>query len=165
MSKYIDADRLRAEIERLKETHERNLDKPMERGRIGYAHGCIDCCDRILSFIDSLQQEQRGSRDMAIDVTRNAVWTDDCCGKKDLDFDLITADTRYWPDNTAKCSLSFIDNIREPTGGYERILLIQSDYIKGESHEEVDSLVRKWYNDNAIPAMEKAIKLLNEGQR
>ena len=102
---------------------------------------------------------------MAIDVTRNAVWTDDCCGKKDLDFDLITADTRYWPDNTAQCSLSFIDNIKEPSGGYERILLIQSDYIKGESHEEVDSLVRKWYNDNAIPAMEKAIKLLKEGQR
>ena len=49
--------RLRAEIERLKETHERNLDKPMERGRIGYAHGCVDSCDRILSFIDSLEEE------------------------------------------------------------------------------------------------------------
>lgn len=58
MAKYIDADRLRAEIERLKETHERNLDKPMERGRIGHAHGYVDCCDEFLAFIDSLQQEQ-----------------------------------------------------------------------------------------------------------
>ena len=57
MAKYIDADRLRAEIGRLEETHERNLDKPMERGRIGHAHGYVDCCDEILSFIDSLQQE------------------------------------------------------------------------------------------------------------
>ena len=49
--------KIRQEIEQLKETHERNLDKPMERGRIGYAHGCVDCCDRVLSFIDSLSEE------------------------------------------------------------------------------------------------------------
>ena len=49
-----DKEKIIAEIERIKEIHERNLDKPMERGRIGYAHGCVDCCDRIFSFIDSL---------------------------------------------------------------------------------------------------------------
>ena len=48
---------IRNEIERLKETHERNLKKPMERGRIGFAHGVVECCDRILSFIDSLPEE------------------------------------------------------------------------------------------------------------
>ena len=48
---------IRAEIKRLQKTHEGNLNKPMERGRIGYAHGCVDCCDRILSFIDSLEEE------------------------------------------------------------------------------------------------------------
>lgn len=99
---------------------------------------------------------------LGIDVTRNAVWTDDCCGKRDLDFDLITAYTRYWPDNTAQCSLYFIDNVREPAGEYEPILLIESGYINGRSKKEIDTLVRKWYNDNAIPAMEKAISLLKE---
>lgn len=52
-----DKEKIRAEIERIQETHERNLDKPMERGRIGYAHGCVDCCDRLLAFIDSLPEE------------------------------------------------------------------------------------------------------------
>ena len=52
-----DIEKIRAEIERLQEIHERNLKKPMERGRIGYAHGVIDCCDKILSFIDSLSEE------------------------------------------------------------------------------------------------------------
>lgn len=47
---------IRAEIERLQEIHERNLKKPMERGRIGYAHGVVACCDRILSFLDSLPE-------------------------------------------------------------------------------------------------------------
>ena len=50
-------EKIRQEIERLKEPHEKNLNKPMERGRIGYAHGCVDCCDMILSFIDSLEEE------------------------------------------------------------------------------------------------------------
>lgn len=56
---------IRAEIELLQEVHERNLKKPMERGRIGYAHGVVACCDRILSFIDSLPEET----DNGVDVT------------------------------------------------------------------------------------------------
>ena len=55
MNEQIEA--IRAEIERLQEIHERNLKKPMERGRIGFAHGVVECCDRILSFIDSLPDE------------------------------------------------------------------------------------------------------------
>lgn len=48
---------IRAEIKRLEEIHERNLGKPMERGRKGHAHGYVDCCDEILSFIDTLLEE------------------------------------------------------------------------------------------------------------
>lgn len=48
---------IRNEIKRLEEIHERNLKKPMERGRIGFAHGVVECCDRILFFIDSLPGE------------------------------------------------------------------------------------------------------------
>ena len=50
--------KIKEEIERLKAIHESNLDKAMERGRIGHAHGYIDCCEELLSFIDSLEQEQ-----------------------------------------------------------------------------------------------------------
>lgn len=52
-----DIEKIRAEIERLEEIHERNLKKPMERGRIGYAHGVVACCDRILDFLDTLSEE------------------------------------------------------------------------------------------------------------
>ena len=45
---------IRAEIKQLEEIHERNLKKPMERGRIGFAHGVVECCDKILDFIDAL---------------------------------------------------------------------------------------------------------------
>lgn len=54
MNEQIEA--IRNEIKRLQEIHERNLKKPMERGRIGYAHGVVACCDRILSFLDSLTE-------------------------------------------------------------------------------------------------------------
>lgn len=56
MNEQIEA--IRNEIKRLQEIHERNLKKPMERGRIGYAHGVVACCDRILDFIDSLPEEK-----------------------------------------------------------------------------------------------------------
>ena len=52
-----DREKIRAEVERLKEIHEKLLNKPMERGRIGHAHGYVDCCDEILDFIDSLPEE------------------------------------------------------------------------------------------------------------
>jgi hypothetical protein len=52
-----DKEKIRAEIERLEEIHERQFGKPMERGRIGHAHGYVDCCDQLLSFIDSLPEE------------------------------------------------------------------------------------------------------------
>ena len=42
---------------------------------------------------------------MKIDITRNAVWTEDCGGKMDLDFPVLDCDTRYWTDNTCKCHL------------------------------------------------------------
>ena len=54
-------EKIRAEIERLKEPHEKDLNKRMERGRIGHAHGYVDCCDEILDFIDSLEEELSGT--------------------------------------------------------------------------------------------------------
>ena len=60
-------DKIRAEIKRLEETHEGNLNKPMERGRIGYAHGVVACCDKILSFIDSLPEEPDKSLEEAVE--------------------------------------------------------------------------------------------------
>ena len=58
---------IRAEIKRLQKTHEGNLNKPMERGRIGYAHGVVACCDKILSFIDSLPEEPDKSLEEAVE--------------------------------------------------------------------------------------------------
>lgn len=63
-----DKEKIRAEIERIKETHERNLDKPMERGRIGHAHGYVDCCDQLLSFIGSLPEEPDKSLEEAAET-------------------------------------------------------------------------------------------------
>lgn len=67
-----DKEKIRAEIERLKENHESNLDKPMERGRIGHAHGYVDCCDEILDFIDSLPEpscpEESDDLEKAVDA-------------------------------------------------------------------------------------------------
>lgn len=52
--KYIDADRLRAEIERLKE----GVGIGLSEYEAGYHNGAGEVCNEILSVIDSLQQEQ-----------------------------------------------------------------------------------------------------------
>ena len=58
MTKYIDAEKIEAEIERQKKT-----DGWCEVGKdtadVYYARGFRFACDNLLSFIDSLQQEQR----------------------------------------------------------------------------------------------------------
>ena len=102
-----------------------------------------------------------------MDITRNAVWTQDCCGKQDLDFQVVTASTRYWPDNTAICKILFIDDFVVQTNdyGYYPPILLAEKYIKGSSEGEVKELVRKWYNDNMLSAMKKAMKLLKKNRR
>ena len=95
-----------------------------------------------------------------IDITRNAVWTADCCGKMDLDFDLLDCSTRYWPDNSCKCEIRLCPGglvgyeWHEP---YDPIPIIESDYIKGATKEECQMKARQWYNEHAVHALELAI--------
>lgn len=95
-----------------------------------------------------------------IDITRNAKWTHDCCGKMDFDFNIINASTRYWPDNTAKCTIYLADSNYYDEYGYccdnNPIVLLESEYISGENKEEVQKKVKQWYNDNVVNALEKA---------
>ena len=103
-----------------------------------------------------------------IDVTRNAVWTPDCCGKADLDFNIISADTRFWPDNTARCTITFVggnyyDNLEYPWHEpHDGIVLLESDYIRGESKDECQTKVRDWYNKNIKAAIQKALEFIKE---
>lgn len=103
-----------------------------------------------------------------IDITRNAVWTPDCCGKEDLDFNIISADTRYWPDNSAKCTIFFVEgnfysNLEykwnEP---YNGVVLVESDYIRGSDKDDCQKKVREWYNEHVREALIKALELIKE---
>ena len=58
MKKYIDADKLIAEIERLKQDNETSDDKEYAQYEIDVACGYAMACEEILSIIASLQQEQ-----------------------------------------------------------------------------------------------------------
>ena len=84
------------------------------------------------------------------DITCNAQWTSDCCGKQDLDFDIITADTRYWPDFSVQCRIAFISNVT----------LSKSEIMEADSEEEAKMMARRWYNEHVIEAMEMALKIV-----
>ena len=58
MSKYIDAEKLKAEITRIYNEHPAHIS---ERYEDGFDDGYIACCDEIVAIIDSLQQEQSES--------------------------------------------------------------------------------------------------------
>ena len=58
MNKYIDAEKLKAEIERLKQDNETSDDKEYAQYEIDVACGYAMACEEILSIIASLQQEQ-----------------------------------------------------------------------------------------------------------
>lgn len=103
------------------------------------------------------------------DVTCNAQWTSDCCGKQDLDFGIITADTRYWPDKSVACHIRFMSNFNHNACIGEdhyfpevikTVSLAQSEIMKADSEEEAKLMARRWYNEHAIEAMEKAIKII-----
>ncbi len=85
-----------------------------------------------------------------MDITCNAKWTLDCCGKQDLDFSVINAFTRYYPDYTAYCTYMFIDTIT----------LCKSDLLHGDSEVDIKNRVKEWYNANILSAMEKAISII-----
>ena len=103
-----------------------------------------------------------------MDVTKNAIWTTDCCGKEDLDFQVINCDTRYYPDNSVICSIIFLSKFHkqpdENGNNYsngEDYTLLESDVIYGESKEDCIRIVRDWYNNNVPKALQMALEMLN----
>ena len=58
MGKYIDADRLKTEIEKLKQLNEISDDRDYAQYELDGACGYEMACEEILSSITSLQQEQ-----------------------------------------------------------------------------------------------------------
>lgn len=102
-----------------------------------------------------------------MDITRNAVWTDDCCGKMDLDFPVVSCDTRYWPDNSCKCHIRlcggvYLEKEREWHEPHDSITIMESDYIRGDSKEECQTKSRQWYNEHIVQALKLAIKTITE---
>lgn len=102
-----------------------------------------------------------------IDITRNAVWTEDCSGKMDLDFPFISCDTRYWPDNTCKCHIRlcsgvYLEKEHELHEPHDSVTIIESDYLSGDSKEECQMKARKWYNDHAVQALESVMLKLTK---
>ena len=56
--KYIDIEKLKAEIERLQKCSHRMADNAINSNMRNFYDGEEDCCERLLSFINSLQEEQ-----------------------------------------------------------------------------------------------------------
>lgn len=110
-----------------------------------------------------------------IDTTCNARWTSDCQGKQDLDFSIVSCDTRYYPNYSGLCNIYFMSNFCwnfRPGDGYndayvesdlEPIILAQSEILYGNSEADIKQKVKDWYNDNMIDAMEKALSILKNG--
>lgn len=69
MEKYIDAEKLKIRIAQIQKEH------PYHPYSENYESGCdegyLGCCDELLSFIDSLQQEQPDSQSL---TERSIVW-------------------------------------------------------------------------------------------
>lgn len=96
-----------------------------------------------------------------MDFLLDAQWTDDCCGKKDYDGEVISISTRYWPAgggymifNTADGVLRKSEEIdKSPPHAHsslilrvkddEYVTLIETD-IKGKTFEEVKDKVEAW---------------------
>jgi len=51
-----------------------------------------------------MEKETRIKKTIKMDITKGIPFTTDCCGKEDLDFNIISVDTRYWRDMTAMCT-------------------------------------------------------------
>lgn len=85
MSKYIDADRLKAEIKRLKKHSEESKKEWIGEGynQNAFAEDCrISSFDKLLSFIDSLQQEQSSLPSNLDEAAHDYAWE-----KQDMVYD------------------------------------------------------------------------------
>lgn len=88
-----------------------------------------------------------------MNVTKNAKWTNDCQGKQDLDFPIIQAYTRYYPDNSAFCEI-----VMCPDEGGEGVILCESGLLNGRSEIDIKENVKAWYNNNYLKALRKAME-------
>lgn len=109
----------------------------------------------------------------------NAQWTDDCCGKKDYDGDILSISTRYWPKGggfrifdssmpqlglqksedvfpNAPPSAHASIMLRTPDAGVsESVRLAEKDF-KGDSFEEVKAAVEAWGQEQ----MDRIVEIL-----
>lgn len=93
------------------------------------------------------------AKEILTDIIETQEVTDDCCGKWDLDFPILTVSTRGWADNTAKCEFIIDGNSCD-----DESTILESDYLEANTREELILKCRKWYLRN----LKKAVKLLGE---
>ena len=110
----------------------------------------------------------------------NAEWTNDCCGKKDYDGDVLQISTRYWPRggsclmlDTAQPELGLhhVDDGSKPSAHSSLLLHGDGDYVtltekefEAETFEEVAAQVEAWAQeqmDKAEAALRAAFERPN----
>ena len=103
------------------------------------------------------------------DITANARWVKDCQGKQDLDFSIIDADTRYWPDFSAQCRIKLRPEFNPHTGTYvedrraaQEHVLCESEIFLAKNEYQCKRKVRKWYNRHIVEALEKAFSIITK---
>lgn len=111
----------------------------------------------------------------------NAEWTDDCCGKKDYDGEVLSVSTRYWPRggsalmlDTARPDLGLhhVDDGSRPSAKSSLLLYGDGDYMtltehefEADTFEEVAALVEAWAQeqmDKAEAALRAAFERPND---
>jgi len=109
-----------------------------------------------------------------LDVTKDIPFSSDCGGKMDLDFDIISVDTRYWPSNEAEVTFRLLQNFSSDQsvcedGVLRRLyvevdgeVLLKSGYIKGDTKSQTQQNVRDYINANVIDVLKKAVRRLEE---
>ena len=95
--------------------------------------------------------------DFIIKQIEKRIWTQDCQGKQDLDMPVLSINTRYYPDFTAKPSFMLCDDSIDSDIDYT-ILLEPKGYIVGESEDECKLKVKEWYISNLKNALEKLLE-------
>lgn len=86
-------------------------------------------------------------------ISFEAEWTNDCCGKQDLDFPVVNVSTRYWPDYTAKPSIYLGEKVL-----YE---LPAEIYIEGQTEAECKYKTEQWIKEK-LTELIKRINVLGE---
>lgn len=106
----------------------------------------------------------------------NISWTDDCCGKKDYDGDIVAVSTRYWPrggsvmvlDTSTRQGLQKFDDGSKPSATSSIMLSngycqhndetedLISKAFEGETFEDVAAQVETWAQEQ----MNRVVKAL-----